>query len=73
MPNIKSDVGVVAEAIKEFFSYLKIRLEGKEVRNLKSDANYAMKYMRRVEKEFPKAKHDRTLKKYKKKFQEDII
>lgn len=73
MPSIQSDIGAVAIAIKEFFSWLTKHMDGREKRNLKAAARNSQKYMKRVERLFPGSKEDKQLSKYKRNFNKYII
>jgi len=73
VPKVQSDIGAVASAFKEFFAWFREWSSGSEVRNLKSAARHSQLYMKRVEKIYPKAKKDKTLRAHKRKFERFVI
>ena len=73
MAKVQTDLGAVASAVSEFFSWLKYWMAGQEVRKLKAAARTARSYIKRSEKLFPKIKKDKALQRYRRKFETLVI
>ena len=73
MPKVQTDVGAIATALGKIFDLIKLRINTREIRDLRSAAIVAQKAFKRAVKLYPKLKKDKTFMKHKDRFDKKII